>query len=57
MVQRDGPGNPAAGAEPLTIEDLRGVYTGWTPLDSVVGLFATDLDRKDPWQFQNILVR
>lgn len=36
---------------------MRGVYTGWTPLDSVVELFATDLDRKDPWQFQNILVR
>jgi homospermidine synthase len=36
---------------------VRGVYTGWTPLDSVVELFAPDLDRKDPWQFQNILVR
>ena len=36
---------------------VRGVYTDWTPLDSVVQLFAPDLDRKDPWQFQNILVR
>ena len=36
---------------------VRGVYTNWTPLNSVVELFATDLDRKDPWQFQNILVR
>ena len=36
---------------------VRGVYTSWTPLDSVIELFATDLDRKDPWQFQNILVR
>ena len=36
---------------------VRGVYTDWTPLNSVVELFATDLDRKDPWQFQNILVR
>ena len=36
---------------------LRGVYTSWTPLDSVVELFASDLDRRDPWQFQNILVR
>ncbi|MCX7350553.1 MAG: saccharopine dehydrogenase NADP-binding domain-containing protein, partial [Alphaproteobacteria bacterium] len=36
---------------------VRGVYTGWTPLDSVVELFANDMDRKDPWQFQNILVR
>ncbi|MCA3554517.1 saccharopine dehydrogenase C-terminal domain-containing protein [Aestuariivirga sp.] len=36
---------------------MRGVFTGWTPLDSAVELFATGLDRKDPWQFQNILVR
>ena len=36
---------------------VRGVYTGWTPLDSVVALFAPELDRRDPWQFQNILVR
>jgi homospermidine synthase len=36
---------------------VRGVYTDWTPLDSVVELFAPDLDRRDPWQFQNILVR
>jgi homospermidine synthase len=36
---------------------VRGVYTDWTPLDSVVALFAPELDRRDPWQFQNILVR
>jgi len=36
---------------------VRGVYTSWTPLDSVVELFPADLDRKNPWQFQNILVR
>ncbi|WP_395684957.1 homospermidine synthase [Aestuariivirga sp.] len=36
---------------------VRGVYTDWTPLESVVELFAPDLDRKDPWQFQNILVK
>jgi homospermidine synthase len=35
---------------------LRGVYTDWTPLHAVVELFAPDLDRKDPWQFQNVLV-
>jgi homospermidine synthase len=35
---------------------VRGVYTGWTPLDSVLGLFEVNLDRRDPWQFQNILV-
>ncbi|WP_373505657.1 homospermidine synthase [Aestuariivirga sp.] len=36
---------------------VRGVYTEWTPLQSTGELFATDLDRRDPWQFQNILVR
>jgi homospermidine synthase len=36
---------------------VRGVYTDWTPLNSIVELFAPDLDRKDPWQFQNILVK
>jgi homospermidine synthase len=34
-----------------------GHYTDWTPLQSVVNLFGADLDRRDPWQFQNILVR
>lgn len=33
-----------------------GVYTDWTPLQSVGNLFATDVDKRDPWQFQNILV-
>jgi homospermidine synthase len=36
---------------------VRGVYTDWTPLQSTGELFASDLDRRDPWQFQNILVR
>jgi homospermidine synthase len=36
---------------------LSGVYTDWTPLDSHVELFASKLDRKDPWQFSNILKR
>ena len=36
---------------------VNGVYTDWTPLQSVVELFAEDTDRRDPWQFQNILVR
>jgi homospermidine synthase len=35
---------------------VRGVYTDWTPLQSTLDLFATDQDRRDPWQFQNILV-
>ncbi len=36
---------------------VEGHYTDWTPLDGRPGLFAEDLDAKDPWQFRNILVR
>ncbi len=36
---------------------VRGFYTDWTPLASTGNLFDADLDRKDPWQFQNMLVR
>ena len=34
-----------------------GFYTGWTPLDGRGKLFAEKLDRRDPWQFANIVVR
>jgi homospermidine synthase len=34
-----------------------GTYTNWTPLDNRGALFAEDLDKSDPWQFKNILVR
>lgn len=34
-----------------------GTYTDWTPLDNRGGLFPEDLDKSDPWQFRNILVR
>jgi homospermidine synthase len=34
-----------------------GVYTDWTPLKSIDGLFVEPIDKKDPWQFTNILVR
>ena len=34
-----------------------GQYTDWTPLDDRSELFPEDLDREDPWQFKNILVR
>ena len=34
-----------------------GLYTEWTPLDNRETLFKEDLDRSDPWQFRNILVR
>ncbi|MCW6506480.1 homospermidine synthase [Lichenifustis flavocetrariae] len=33
-----------------------GKYTEWTPLDHRGVLFPEDLDRDDPWQFQNVLV-
>jgi len=33
-----------------------GVYTDWTPLDHRGVLFPEKLDRKDPWQFSNVLV-
>ena len=36
---------------------VNGFYTDWTPLDARPGLFPEDIDRKDPWQFRNILVR
>ena len=34
-----------------------GFYTDWTPLDGRGKLFAEKLDRRDPWQFANIVVR
>lgn len=36
---------------------VKGYYTQWTPLDGRPGLFPEDIDKKDPWQFRNILVR
>ena len=34
-----------------------GQYTDWTPLTDRPGLFAEDIDKRDPWQFRNVLVR
>ncbi|MBL8895813.1 MAG: homospermidine synthase [Rhizobiales bacterium] len=34
-----------------------GVYTDWTPLKNRGQLFAEDIDRRDPWQFKNVIVR
>jgi homospermidine synthase len=34
-----------------------GAYTDWTPLTGRPGLFPEDIDRHDPWQFKNVLVR
>ena len=34
-----------------------GSYTDWTPLADRPGLFPEDIDKRDPWQFKNVLVR
>jgi homospermidine synthase len=34
-----------------------GRYTDWTPADRRGVLFPEDIDRDDPWQFSNVLVR
>ncbi|MCA0434363.1 MAG: saccharopine dehydrogenase NADP-binding domain-containing protein [Proteobacteria bacterium] len=36
---------------------VEGVYTDWNPLTQRVGLFAETLDKRDPWQFSNIIYR
>ncbi|MBO6718631.1 MAG: homospermidine synthase [Rhizobiaceae bacterium] len=36
---------------------VNGYYTDWTPLDGRPGLFPEDIDKSDPWQFRNILVK
>jgi homospermidine synthase len=33
-----------------------GRYTDWTPLANRPGFFPEDIDRRDPWQFKNVLV-
>ena len=34
-----------------------GTYTDWTPLTGRPGLFPEDIDKRDPWQFKNVLIR
>src|SRR5690606_12873590 len=36
---------------------VKGYYTDWTPLKGRLDLFPEDIDRTDPWQFRNVLVR
>jgi homospermidine synthase len=36
---------------------MTGVYTKWNPLSGRQALFAEEIDRRDPWQFTNILVK
>jgi homospermidine synthase len=35
---------------------VSGYYTDWTPLEGFDGLFGAPADKRDPWQFGNILV-
>ena len=35
---------------------VKGYYTDWTPLDGRGVLFEENIDKKDAWQFRNILV-
>ncbi len=37
--------------------NIGGTYTDWTPIQNRLEFFTTKLDRKDPWQFSNIIVR
>jgi homospermidine synthase len=37
--------------------DVFGSYTDWTPIAGRNGLFPDPVDRSDPWQFSNVLVR
>jgi homospermidine synthase len=37
--------------------EMSSAYTDWTPLSGRDGLFVEDLDRDDPWQFRNVIVR
>jgi homospermidine synthase len=36
---------------------VRGYYTDWNPVQQRVGLFDEKINRKDPWQFTNMLMR
>ncbi len=36
---------------------LGGTYTSWNPIQRRVGFFEEKLDKKDPWQFTNLMVR
>ncbi len=36
---------------------VTGAYTDWTPIENRGILFPEELDRDDPWQFANVIVR
>ena len=35
---------------------VNGFYTDWNPIQGRPGLFPDDINKEDPWQFQNVLV-
>jgi homospermidine synthase len=37
--------------------EVFGEYTDWTPLQHRGELFPEELDKSDPWQFTNVLVK
>ncbi len=39
------------------LQPVIGTYTDWTPLSDRAKLFAEELDKDDPWQFSNVIVR
>lgn len=43
-------------AEPY-LGPMVGAYSDWTPIDGRGDLFPEDIDRDDPWQFRNVIVR
>jgi homospermidine synthase len=36
---------------------VKGYYTDWTPLEGRPGFYPEEIDKSDPWQFRNVLVR
>jgi homospermidine synthase len=36
---------------------VEGIYTDWNPLQSRLGFFDPAPDKRDPWQFANIIAR
>jgi homospermidine synthase len=39
------------------LQPVIGTYTDWTPLTDRTRLFAEEIDKDDPWQFSNVMVR
>ncbi|MGP8232645.1 MAG: homospermidine synthase [Methylovirgula sp.] len=39
------------------LQPVIGTYTDWTPLTGRTRFFAEEIDKDDPWQFANVIVR